>query len=180
MATLRFDGTAGVSKPALLATGLTKAFGALVAVRDVSLNIAAGERRAIIGTNGAGKSTLFNLVAGDFRPSSGTLELFGQNVTQLPAFQRTRLGISRTYQASRVLSGLSVLDNLYLAVRGAQPRRFSVRLPRETDACRMRSRALASSVRLATRADALASELSHGEQRQLEIGRASCWETVWY
>lgn len=176
MATLRFAGAPGVNTPALLTSGLTKAFGALVAVREVSLNIAAGERRAIIGTNGAGKSTLFNLVAGDFRPSSGTLELFGQDVTPLPAFQRTRLGISRTYQTSRVLSGLSVLDNLYLAVRGVQSARFSMRLPREADACRMRSRALASRVGLAARVDALANELSHGEQRQLEIGLALAGE----
>ena len=165
-----------MAEPFLHVEDLRKSYGGLAALKGVDLTLDAGDFLCLFGPNGAGKSTLFNLVAGDFRPSSGTLELFGQDVTPLPAFQRTRLGISRTYQTSRVLSGLSVLDNLYLAVRGVQSRRFSVRLPRETDACRMRSRALAASVGLATRVDALANELSHGEQRQLEIGMALAGE----
>jgi branched-chain amino acid transport system ATP-binding protein len=158
--------------PALVVEDLTKAFGALVAVRDVSLTVNAGERRAIIGTNGAGKTTLFNLIAGDFRPTRGSLAVFGQSIAHLPAHRRTRIGISRTYQTSRVLSGLSVLENLYLAVRGVEPYRFSIRLPRESDEQRVRSLQLAQRVGLEERVNRMASELSHGEQRQLEIGMA--------
>lgn len=158
--------------PALSVSGVTKAFGALVAVRDVSLTVQPGERRAILGTNGAGKTTLFNLVAGDFPPNQGSIRLFGEDITRLPAFSRTRKGISRTYQSSRVLKGLSVLENLYLAVRGVAPFRFSLRLPREDDAFRVRSREVAATVGLSARIDLMADELSHGEQRQLEIGMA--------
>ena len=157
---------------ALEVGSVTKSFGALVAVRDVSLTLAPGERRAILGTNGAGKTTLFNVIAGDFAPTRGTLAFFGRDITRLPAYQRTRLGISRTYQASRVLSNLSVLDNLYLALRGVRAQRFSLRLPRESDELRARSRALAADAGLAAQLHLAASELSHGQQRQLEIAMA--------
>lgn len=158
--------------PALVVSAVTKAFGALVAVRDVSLRIEPGERRAILGTNGAGKTSLFNVIAGDFPPTHGTLHLFGADITRLPAYRRTRLGISRTYQSSRVLSNLSVLDNLYLAVRGVAPFRFSLRLPRADDVDRLLSHEVAEKVGLLDRTDLMASELSHGEQRELEIGMA--------
>ncbi len=157
---------------ALGISGVTKAFGALVAVRDVSFKIEPGERRAILGTNGAGKTSLFNVIAGDFPPTRGTLQFFGADITRLPAYRRTRLGISRTYQASRVLSNLSVLDNLYLAVRGVERFRFSLRMPRASDIERLLSQELAEKVGLSDHADRLASELSHGEQRELEIGMA--------
>jgi len=158
--------------PALVVSGVTKAFGALVAVRDVTLKIEPGERRAILGTNGAGKTTLFNVIAGDFPPTHGSLQFFGKDITRLPAYQRTRLGISRTYQASRVLNNLSVLDNLYLAVRGVERSRFSLRLPRDDDAFRTQSREVAAKVGLRDRMELLASEISHGEQRELDIGMA--------
>lgn len=157
---------------ALRAEALTKSFGALVAVRDVSLTVAAGERRAILGTNGAGKTTLFNLIAGDFPPTKGSIGFFGQPISDLPAFRRTRLGISRTYQTSRVLSGLSVLDNLYLAVRGVRPWRFSLRPRSDSDEPMRFAREMARAVRLTDRLEWQANELSHGEQRQLEIGMA--------
>ena len=157
---------------ALAVEAVSKAFDALVAVRDVSLTIAQGERRAILGTNGAGKTTLFNIIAGDFPPTGGSLQFFGADITPLPAYLRTRLGISRTYQASRVLSNLTVLDNLYLAVRGVRPRRFSLRRPGAGDPLRELSRALAGEAGLADRLELMASELSHGEQRQLEIAMA--------
>jgi branched-chain amino acid transport system ATP-binding protein len=158
--------------PALAVAGVTKAFDALVAVRDVSLTIARGERRAILGTNGAGKTTLFNIIAGDFPPTGGSLQFFGADITRLPAYRRTRLGISRTYQASRVLSNLSVSDNLYLAMRGVRPRRFSLRRPHAGDPLRTRCRTLAAQAGLPDRLELMASELSHGEQRQLEIAMA--------
>lgn len=162
--------------PALLVSDLTKSFGALTAVRNVSLRVEPGERRAVIGTNGAGKSTLFNLIAGDFRPTRGRIQLFGEPIENLSAHRRTRMGVSRTYQTSRVLGGLSVLDNLYLAVRGVQPHRFSLRLPQARDISRKRCHELADRIGLGEQVLAPASELSHGEQRQLEIGMALAGE----
>src|ERR1700694_3889555 len=93
-------------------------FGGLRAVADVTLAVQPGERRAILGPNGAGKTTLFNLISGEFSPTEGRIELFGRDVTREPARLRARSGLSRTFQTSRLLLGLSVEDNLYLAVLG--------------------------------------------------------------
>ena len=92
--------------PALLLRGVGRRFGGLHAVRDVDLQIADGERRAILGLNGAGKTTLFNVISGDFPPSAGTVELFGRDVTHLPARARAKLGLARTYQQARMLLGI--------------------------------------------------------------------------
>ena len=107
-------------------------------MRDIDLDVAHGERRVILGPNGAGKTTLFNVISGDVEASSGTIEFDGGDVTGLPAPYRAKLGMSRTYQKSRLFLGLSVEDNLYLAVLGvrtghlrpvrvARPRRRDVR-----------------------------------------------------
>src|SRR5205823_13386955 len=106
------------AEPALRLRGVGRRFGGLHAVRDVDLEIRPGERRAILGPNGAGKTTLFNVICGDFPATSGTVELFGRDVTPLPARTRARMGLARTYQQSRLFSGLSVEDNIYLAVVG--------------------------------------------------------------
>src|SRR6185369_9714042 len=98
--------------------GVGRRFGGLHAVRDVDLDILPGERRAILGPNGAGKTTLFNVIAGDFPPSSGTVELFSRDVTHAPARVRARMGLARTYQQSRLFGGLTVEDNIYLSVVG--------------------------------------------------------------
>ena len=87
-------------------------------MRGVDLEVRPGERRAVLGPNGAGKTTVFNLISGEFPPSSGRVELFGQDVTTLPARKRARLGLSRTFQTSRLFAGLSVEDNLYLGALG--------------------------------------------------------------
>jgi len=151
---------------------LDKSFGALTAVRNVSMLIPEGERRVILGTNGAGKSTLFNLIAGDIAPSAGSIEFFGRDITRIPSYRRSRLGVSRTYQSSRVLRGLTVLDNLYVAIRGVRPNRFSLWPSFYDSAPRHRARELADEIGLKGRVDAVANELSHGEQRQLDIGMA--------
>jgi branched-chain amino acid transport system ATP-binding protein len=152
--------------------GLTRRFGGVVAVREVDLDIREGERRAVLGPNGAGKSSLFNLLAGADTPTSGTVELFGSDVTALGARQRTRMGLSRTFQTSRLLGGLTVEDNLYLAAVGVDGGRF--RLIRSGRDARARERAarVAESVGMTHRLAELAGSLSHGEQRQLEIGLA--------
>jgi branched-chain amino acid transport system ATP-binding protein len=151
---------------------VSKNFAGVHAVQGVDLEVATGERRAVLGPNGAGKTTLFNLVAGADLPSSGSIELFGRDVTYLPAWRRSRLGIARTFQTSRVLSGLSVEDNLYLAALGAQGGHLRAVRNAEDEVLRRRARLTAERVALADRAGALAKDLSHGEQRQLEIGLA--------
>src|ERR671921_2553382 len=88
--------------PILRLSGIDRRFGGVHAVRGVDLEVRPGERRAVLGPNGAGKTTVFNLISGEFPPSSGRVELFGQDVTNLPARKRARLGLSRTFQTSRL------------------------------------------------------------------------------
>jgi branched-chain amino acid transport system ATP-binding protein len=152
--------------------GLGRRFGGVQAVRGVDLEVQPGERRAILGPNGAGKSTFFNLIAGDIAPTEGTVELFGRDVTAMAVRKRVKLGLGRTYQTSRVLGGLSVADNLYLAVLGTQRGHFRPLVSNADRARRARALDVASQVGLADRYEALAGSLSHGEQRQLEVGLA--------
>src|ERR1044071_1019846 len=106
--------------PILRLRGIDHRFGGVHAVRGVDLDVRPGERRAILGPNGAGKTTLFNLISGEFAPNRGRVELFGRDVTGLPARTRARMGLSRTFQTSRLFAGLSVADNLYLAALGVR------------------------------------------------------------
>jgi len=152
--------------------GLSRTFGGVVAVSDVDLDLAPGERRAVLGPNGAGKSTLFNLIAGADVPTAGSVTLFGVDVTRLGARQRTRMGLSRTFQTSRLLTGLTVEDNLYLAAVGVAGGRFRMLRTGRDSAARKRARETAESVGMTDRLETLAGDLSHGEQRQLEIGLA--------
>jgi branched-chain amino acid transport system ATP-binding protein len=158
--------------PILRLRGVGRRFGGVVAVSGVDLDVRPGERRAILGPNGAGKTTLFNLISGEFPPTAGTVELFGADVTALPARKRARLGLSRTFQTSRLFGGLSVDDNLYLAVLGVHDGHFRLVRNAEDASMRERSRAMAEEFGLADKLDTLVSELSHGEQRQLEVGMA--------
>jgi len=159
--------------PILQLRGVGRRFGGLRAVADVTLAVKAGERRAILGPNGAGKTTLFNVISGEFPPTEGTIELFGRDVTHQPARLRARSGLSRTFQTSKLLLGLSVEDNLYLAVLGARRGHLlPVRLPRLERRLRERARATAEAIGLADRLGTMVRELSHGERRQLEVGMA--------
>jgi branched-chain amino acid transport system ATP-binding protein len=161
------------AEPILRLRGVGRRFGGVQAVRDVDVDVAHGERRAILGPNGAGKTTLFNLVAGDFRPTAGTIEVMGRDVTHLPARVRPALGLSRSYQKSRLFLGLTVEDNLYLALIGREGGRLRV-IPRKRDGeLRARARRAAELVALADRISAPVGSLSHGEQRQLEVAMAS-------
>ncbi len=159
---------------ALRLDGVGRRFGALAAVAGVSLAVARGERRAVLGPNGAGKTTLFNLVCGDFPPTAGRVVLFGEDITRLKAHHRARRGVGRTYQNSLLFNGLSVADNLVVAVRGAKPGRFSLRLPAAAD--RAAARRLAEAVRLSHLLGAEVASLSHGQRRQLEVGMALACE----
>ena len=155
-----------VSGDALVLEGVTRNFGALHAIEDVSFSVAAGERRAVIGANGAGKTTLFNVITGDFPATAGRVLFFGEDVTRHPPFERIRSGLRRTYQSSLLFRDLTVRDNLFLALRGVTRNRYGFlrtnTYPRE----------LLERVRLTHLADQPVSALSHGQQRQLEIGMA--------
>ena len=141
-------------------------------MRGVDLEVRPGERRAVLGPNGAGKTTVFNLISGEFPPSSGRVELFGQDVTTLPARKRARLGLSRTFQTSRLFAGLSVEDNLYLGALGVAAGHLRMVPSGKDDVLREKARAMSAQVGLQERLGDFVADLSHGEQRQLEVGMA--------
>jgi len=130
--------------PTLRLRGVGRRFGGLLAVDGVDLDVAQGERRAVLGPNGAGKTTLFNLICGDIPPSSGTIELYGEDVTRRPARARAGLGLARTYQQSRHLLGLTVEDSIYLSILGVEGGRLRPVLLRRDAEIRERARMMAS------------------------------------
>ena len=160
------------SNDALVLTRVTRAFGALRAVDDVTLSVAAGQKYAVLGSNGAGKTTLFNAITGDYPPTAGTINFFGEDITALPPYERIRRGLRRTYQSSLLFRDLTVRDNLFLAVRGVASNRYSLMRARAGHASRVATSDLLDRVRLAHIGDTLVSNLAHGQQRQLEIGMA--------
>ncbi len=157
---------------ALELDGVGRHFGALVALSGIDMRIAAGERRAVLGSNGAGKTTLFNSITGDFLPTAGRIRLFGEDITVLPVQERIRRGLRRTYQISQLFGSLSVLDSIYLACRGVSRRRFSLIRPRRDDVTMAQAESILGAVHLHTLRDTVVATLSHGEQRQLEVAMA--------
>jgi branched-chain amino acid transport system ATP-binding protein len=165
------------AEPILRLRGVGRRFGGLRAVEGVDLDVAYGERRAILGPNGAGKTTLFNVISGDMPTTTGRIEFLGRDVTRLPARTLARQGLARTYQKSRLFLGISVADNLYLAALGTAGGRLRpVTLPRKDGALRERARWAAEQVGLSDELDVVVGSLSHGEQRQLEVGMARVGE----
>lgn len=166
----------GRSEPVVQVRSAVVAFGGLLALGGIDLDVAQGERLAIIGPNGAGKTTLFNVVAGDITPTSGTVAIKGVDCTQLPSRHRPRLGVARTYQTARTFDGLTVVENVYLALAGHRGRhRVPWRSPVDR---RMRAEAdrIVESVWLADHRAVPAGELAHGQKRQLELGMAIATE----
>ena len=157
---------------ALELNGVGRTFGALTALADITLSVRAGERHAVLGSNGAGKTTLFNTITGDFLPSSGSIRFFGEDVTRFPAHERIRRGLRRTYQISQLFGSLSVLDNIYLACRGVSRYRYAVLRARYDSPILGQARRILQSVKLEPVGDVPVNELSHGQQRQLEIALA--------
>ncbi len=157
---------------ALELQGVSRYFGALAALQDVTLTVKPGERRAVLGSNGAGKTTLFNCITGDFLPNSGVIRLFGEDVTRFPPHERIRRGLRRTYQISLLFGALTVIDNVYLACRGVSRARFSLIRPSHYDSLMHSAQDLVRAVHLDDVVDTLVSELSYGQQRQLEIALA--------
>jgi branched-chain amino acid transport system ATP-binding protein len=157
---------------ALELRGVSKFFGALAAMQDITLTVKPGERRAVLGSNGAGKTTLFNCITGDFLPTSGVIRMFGEDVTRFLPHERIRRGLRRTYQISLLFGGLSVIDNVYLACRGVSRNRFSMIRPGRLDALMQSAFELMDAVHLTDVQDTLVAALSYGQQRQLEIALA--------
>jgi branched-chain amino acid transport system ATP-binding protein len=152
---------------------VSKAFGGLRAVDGVALGVRPGERRALIGPNGAGKTTLFNLISGELPVTTGTIALFGHDVTRAAPHRRAALGLARTFQITNLFPSLTVLENCLLAVQALSPVKLTMhrplaRYPRQE----ARARAALDEVALGARAGATVKQLSHGEQRQLEIALA--------
>jgi branched-chain amino acid transport system ATP-binding protein len=152
---------------------LTKSFGGLIATNRVDLDVLDGETHAIIGPNGAGKTTLVAQLGGDLAPDAGTIRFAGSDVTALRAPARSTRGIARSFQITSVFRDLTALDNVALAVQAHAGSSMRFWRPARRDPhLRGAARAALGSVGLGARADVVAANLAHGEQRQLEIAMA--------
>ena len=153
--------------------GLSKRFGGVVASDAITLDVPQGELHAIIGPNGAGKTTLIGQLAGELAPDAGRIRFEGQDVTALPTYRRSQLGLARSFQITSLFPDFTALDNVALAVQAHAGHSFHFWRPaRQQASLREPARAALARVGLASRADMLVSKLSHGEHRQLEIAMA--------
>jgi branched-chain amino acid transport system ATP-binding protein len=160
---------------ALLETkNLTKSFGALTAVKDVSLAIEAGSLHSIIGPNGAGKTTLFNLLTGAFAPTSGRILFDQKEITGTPASRIAHLGLARSFQRTNVFPAFTLFDNVWVAAfaTGRSWNGLLFRNANQYPEAAERARRALADVGLADKTHVAAREISHGEQRQLELAIA--------
>jgi branched-chain amino acid transport system ATP-binding protein len=152
---------------------LTKRFGGVTASDHITLDILRGELHAIIGPNGAGKTTLIGQLTGELAPNSGHIRFDGQDITALPVYRRSQLGLARSFQITSLFLDFTALDNVALAVQAHAGHSFSFwRDARREPELREPARAALGRVGLSRRADVLVANLSHGEHRQLEIAMA--------
>lgn len=157
--------------PAVECGELTKSFWGVEAVKNITLKVAEGERRAIIGPNGAGKTTLFRLISGEMAATSGQIRLFGRDVTRVAAHKRTALGLGRTFQVTNLFPSLTVMDNLILAQMGLQKSKYSMFKPMGWHKkFYSRGREVLEKMNMLDWEDEFIKNLSHGDQRQVEIG----------
>jgi branched-chain amino acid transport system ATP-binding protein len=162
----------------LAVEGLSRRFGGVYALRDVSFRVEPGELRGIIGPNGAGKSTLFNLIAGHLRPNAGRISLAGQALDRLPSYARAGRGVAIVHQGARIFRGMSVLENVMVGAHLRARHGFleaALRLPRhreEEKRLRRLAEALLDDVGLAELAHRPAEALPLGHQRSLQLARA--------
>src|SRR3954454_23556014 len=153
--------------------GLTKRFGGVIASDDVALEVARGELHAIIGPNGAGKTTLISQLTGQLLPNSGSVRFADRDITSLPAYRRSALGLARSFQITSLLLDFTALDNVALAAQAHDGHSFRFwGSARKESHLRKGALAALDRVGLASRAETMVSELSHGEQRELELAVA--------
>ena len=164
------------SAPLLKTEGLTVRFGGLAAVNNVSISVPRGEIRGIIGPNGAGKSTFFNSLTGVIRPTGGRIVFNGEDIAGLPPHVISRKAIARSYQITNILPGATVLENVRIASQSRRHNWSMLRHYRSYEDVIARARAVLADVGLADKENELASNLSHGEQRNLEIAIALATE----
>ena len=161
---------------------LTKNFGGLTAVGDVSMELNEGELVGLIGPNGAGKTTLFNLLTGVYEPSEGTVTLDGTVLNGKAPYKIASLGLSRTFQNIRLFKDMTVLENVLVGLSNKQPSNFFaslLRLPKyysSEEELKAKAMKLLAIFNLDGEADTLAKNLAYGQQRHLEIVRALATE----
>ena len=152
---------------------VTVRFAGVTAVDRVSLTVQSGERWAVIGPNGAGKTTLFRTVSGEVRPTEGRIELFGEDMSTAPPYRKAQQGVGRTYQVTELFQALTVEDNLVIASQAVTPARFTFWKPvKVTGSLDETVTTALEAVGLTNERQTQVSQLSHGEQRQLEIAMA--------
>jgi branched-chain amino acid transport system ATP-binding protein len=162
-----------MSETLLQVDSLAKRFGGIVASDDLTLTVASRELHAVIGPNGAGKTTLIGQLSGQLTPDAGTVHFAGNDITSLPMYRRSALGLARSFQITSLFLDLSVLDNVALAVQAHAGHSFRFwRDARSEPELREPARAALARVGLSERAHLPASALSHGEHRQLELAMA--------
>jgi branched-chain amino acid transport system ATP-binding protein len=156
--------------------GLTIRFGGLAALNNVNFEVKREEIRAIIGPNGAGKSTFFNSLTGVLRPTSGRILFNGENIAGLPPNRISQKGIARSYQITNILPNATTLENVRIAAQSRRHGWSMLKHHRDFRDLMDKAEAVLESVGLLSKADELAANLSHGEQRNLEIGIALATE----
>ena len=161
------------AEPLISVSGLRKTFGGIVATDGVDLEVRGGEIHAVIGPNGAGKTTLIALISGALQPDSGVIRFAGREITDLPTYERARLGLARSFQITSIFHDMSVVDNVALAVQAQDGHSYRFWRPARTDTVLVeRAMDALARVGLDGRRDDIAGKLSHGERRQLEIAMA--------
>jgi branched-chain amino acid transport system ATP-binding protein len=162
-----------VAEILLRVENLVRRFGGILATDNLSLDVSRGELHAIIGPNGAGKTTLISQLTGQLLPNSGSIHFAGHDITGMPAYRRSGLGVARSFQITSLLPDFSVIDNVALAAQAHDGHSFHFwRNARKESGLRQAARAALERVGLSARAETRVSELSHGEQRELELAVA--------
>jgi branched-chain amino acid transport system ATP-binding protein len=162
-----------VADALLSVDGIIKRFGGVLASDAIALSVPSGELHAIIGPNGAGKTTLIAQLTGEIMPNSGRIMFGGQDITALPTYERSMMGLARSFQITSLFLDFTALDNVALAVQAHAGHSFHFwRKARDEEELRTPARAALDRVGLSHRADTVVSSMSHGEHRQLEIAMA--------
>jgi ABC-type branched-subunit amino acid transport system ATPase component len=169
-----------MAEPLLRVEKLVRRFGGIVATDQVSLDVAKGELHAIIGPNGAGKTTLISQLTGQLLPNAGSIQLAGRDITWVPAYRRSALGLARSFQITSLLLDFTAADNVALAAQAHDGHSFHFwGNARKVPHLRQSAQAALDRVGLGPRANVLVSRLSHGEQRELELAVALATKPPW-